>query len=538
MFFRKRARTAPDPAPAPVASKKPALLFVDHIFHKRTKSFAFLEAIFARGFDVTTVYVDPDAPVAPDALLAHEAEYVVIGQMDFLTPLFIADGRRVVVVQMFDGSAGLPDTHWQMNRQARYLNFSTTLHARALALGCESLLVQYFPDPAGVPVVEDWDSLRGFFWQRVPRAGLDLGTVQTLLAGQLDTLHVHTPADDGTPFDDSALEGFDYPVTQSSWFEKQSGFTDVLNSANVFLAPRYAEGIGHAFLEAMARGMLVIAHDMPTHNEYIQNWRSGVLFGPDTGVIDLTSKPDKVRSMARTARLAMMRGFTAWQRSQPGIVEFIRSTPRAAMIDHAGLRANVEHILSAYQRGSGAYTQALDDFAETRRLLASWRDFEREAGTAPGARALETRSDAHIFLGHGNGAQLNGAGWAAPEMTHRWAIAQEAQLHVPLRADTALTGLAVQVRGIAEGQRLHMALNGTEVTDAPLEIGELYRTLRTTLATPLPVTAANGVTLTLRLDAAAPPHPVDPRPLSFAVKSITVETGALTAAAPQDADAG
>ena len=39
-----------------------------------------------------------------------------------------------------------------------------------------------------------------------------------------------------------------------------------------------AEGIGHAFLEAMAEGMVVVANDAPTHSEYISHGLNGLLF--------------------------------------------------------------------------------------------------------------------------------------------------------------------------------------------------------------------------------------------------------------------
>lgn len=511
MFSKKRAGTG----------KKPSLLFVDHVFHRKTRSFDFLVRIFEQGFDVKTIYVDPAEPV-DEARLIDDSEYVVIGQMDFLTPLFIAAGKRVIVVQMYDGSAGLPDTHWQMNRQARYLNFSTTLHGRALSLGCESMLVRYFTDPASVKPVTDLDTLRGFFWQRLPRSGINLPMVRRLLGDQLSHLHVHTPADDGTPFDAADLEGFECPVTHSAWFEKQSDFAAVMDNANVFIAPRHAEGIGHAFLEAMARGMVVIAHDLPTHNEYIHNWHSGILFHQGVQSINLRDQMDKVRAISATARLTIENGHRNWVQSHPAMLDFIRETPRAAMVDHASVKTNISRIMAAYQQGRDAYEDALNTYAQTRNLMASWRDFEAETETDP-ARAPQQIKDIHVFMGQGNARPLLGDGWSAVEATHRWAVAQEAALHIPLAHDVELRGLSLVARGLEPGE-LRLKVAGQTITPTPLALRETFDRFQVDLPRPVTLRASDGIDVSFALDRMPTPHSHDPRTLAFAVKSLNIAT--------------
>jgi glycosyltransferase involved in cell wall biosynthesis len=63
--------------------------------------------------------------------------------------------------------------------------------------------------------------------------------------------------------------------------ESRDEYLLATSAANVFLAPRAAEGIGLTFLEAMARGGAVIAYDAPTMNEYIRNGDNGILLKPE-----------------------------------------------------------------------------------------------------------------------------------------------------------------------------------------------------------------------------------------------------------------
>jgi hypothetical protein len=71
------------------------------------------------------------------------------------------------------------------------------------------------------------------------------------------------------------------------------------SKANVFFAPRAREGIGMAFLEAMARGQCVVANHAPTHSEYITHNVSGVLFDlQNPALLDFSGAPNLERGRA------------------------------------------------------------------------------------------------------------------------------------------------------------------------------------------------------------------------------------------------
>ena len=66
------------------------------------------------------------------------------------------------------------------------------------------------------------------------------------------------------------------------------------------------------FLEAMARGMLIIANDLPTHNEYICNWVNGILYDRNNPCYVNLDSADKIGDMARES---VFRGHHNWLRS-------------------------------------------------------------------------------------------------------------------------------------------------------------------------------------------------------------------------------
>lgn len=512
----KAAATKPNTLPAK-ASSKPRLLYIDHIFHIKTRSTIFVADILSTYFDVHTVYVDADKKV-DIAILKDPAEYVIIFQMDFLTPAFIAAGKRVTVIQMYDGSAGLPDNYYKLNRQAQHLNFSAALHARALSHDVKSHLVQYFPDPANLAKVEDFDTLRGFFWQRLPQSRINLQTIQKLLGDQLDTLHVHTPADNGTPFDPTDIEEFACDVTTSDWFEKHSDFTDVTNRCNVFIAPRYAEGIGHAFLEAMARGMVVLAYDLPTHNEYISNWSSGILFEDDNGKIAIKGETKQLKQMSQNARLAIEEGHRNWIKSHQGIVDFVRAAKPAQVPPLKNLDAFVNGCIEAYQQGIGSYITYLDTHPELVGALGNWDLLNAELEhTATTDAASDVARTALFFFGYNGAHMILGQGWSVSETSHIWAINPKATLNIPLGSPLALRSLSLEMRGLGE-YTLEVEANGVAL--GTIRLGPVLKMF--TLKLPKKVFAKEDSSLSVvfRVDPKANIPKVEVRQLSFSIKTL------------------
>jgi hypothetical protein len=298
------------------------IAFLDRTFHKGTGSSLFFVTLLERLGTVQHFFVDHCGASGLVEIADADFDLVVLWQTDFCAPYFLARGKRTVIIPMYDGCARIPEVYWRAMSQARAVSFSSALHNKMSAHGIDSLYVQYFPDPKAFPVTTDFSTLRGFLWQRRPDQGITWELV-TRLCDNLDSLHIHLPEDDGEDPGVPLLAN----ITVSRWGSDSSAYVRHLQSANIFFAPRLTEGIGMANLEAMARGMCVIAHDDSTANEYLSDRQNGRIYH--------ISSPEKLRltqetaeKYGRAARKTVEVGHRKFVESIDDLLGFISSTPR------------------------------------------------------------------------------------------------------------------------------------------------------------------------------------------------------------------
>lgn len=348
------------------------LLFVDHAFHKKTRSSDFFKELLHPYFTLTTLYIDPDDDaLGIESLDLNHVDVVLLWQMDFLAPAFIAHGIKVVVIPMYDGSANMPDIHWYISRQARFINFSVILHNRIQRCGAESLLLKYFPKPSSTKIPKKFDEINVLFWQRRPEHGINLRAVEKLLGDQITSLHIHDAPDDKlidtSNFSVPSISS--YNLTRSTWFSNQDDYKKLLDDCNVYIAPRLSEGIGMGFIEAMSKGMLVFASDYPTHSEYISNWVNGVLVNFDN--VGYAEISHRAHAMAEMALTTCDLGYKNWIDSHSEIITFIKDTQSPIIKKKLDLNAFTNTLAAHYYAGLPQYVNFLKKNNELIRNIAT-----------------------------------------------------------------------------------------------------------------------------------------------------------------------
>ena len=253
------------------------IAFIDHAYHQTTRSADFFVDLLRNRFDVTVYYDGIQSQSFVNDVMLAKFDIIVLWQTEYLAPYFIAAGKRVVCIPMYDGAGAAPNHYWHHMRQARHINFSHKLHNHVCGLGLTSLPVQYMMDPADFTPVSDYSSARVVFWQRRPEHGLTAARIRRIV-GPEASLHVHNAPDIASP-EQFPAHGAN---TVSHFDLDRNPLADAMNEANVFVCPRMTEGIGMAMIEAMARGMVLIANDAPTHNEYIIDGLNGYLIDATT----------------------------------------------------------------------------------------------------------------------------------------------------------------------------------------------------------------------------------------------------------------
>lgn len=411
-------------------------LFIDHEFHKKTRSADFFVDILRTKFSVETYYLAPELQPNEAVLdAAAGADVVILWQMDFLAPVFLSMGKSVIVIPMFDGSGGMPDIHWLFAHKARFFNFCLALNERIRMTGGKTMLLRYFPEAVEEAKLPRFDKLHAFFWQRRPDHGVDFKLVDTLVGDELDSLHVHDVADIPGNYSPKPRADATYKYSQSTWFKDKADYARCLGRANVFIAPRVAEGIGMALLEAMAQGKLVLAHDAPTNNEYVSNWLNGILFNKNhPGPIAIREQAERI---AKLGWLTVMEGRKQWLASHSAILEWVEGAQPGPLIamDHAAFfrelwqsyYASLEEYVSFLTRklsllsqlSTMSFDKLLDVIGEAQPQTLAVQSTTRDCALAAGGLLDLTREDDRFV----------GSGWSSAEAEWRWAVGRRAELY-------------------------------------------------------------------------------------------------------------
>ena len=351
------------------------LAFIDHSFKKQSLSSAFLVDGLIEDYDVKSFWDDSWKGGPPiDLRLISDGDFdvlILFQQMSFYSAEELSSlNCSIILVPMYDADGGRPDLFWYQYRKFKFINFSKTIHQRLQKLGIESFYCQYFP-PLPSPVLSrekenDYSRLNGFFWQR--RCEITWNEIRRLISqANFAKMHIHTATDPPgyelvLPSDEDLAR---YEITTSSWFATKDDYLKAVAESQVYFAPRLCEGIGMAFLEAMAMGKCVVAPNFPTLNEYITHGYNGLLYDPnDPQPLDFS----RVQEICRNVRKYMTEGRARWSACQKQLSAFIAEPKRRRFPSLPVLRARFNlhfelllfKIASLPKRGKSGLKQLLN----------------------------------------------------------------------------------------------------------------------------------------------------------------------------------
>ncbi|WP_198375822.1 glycosyltransferase, partial [Neoroseomonas rubea] len=298
-------------------------------YHRRTGSTRFLLDLLERNARVDVFFAEPHLPKLREACAGFdERNYDAIVVLQLHEAFALLSGRHpnVTYAPMHDAMWRGGAFIWKPSfNKAKVLCFSRALHAEVMRRAPVHAAVQYFPDPAALPPADPAPGLRGLLWYRrreiPPEAAFALteGTV-------FDRLTIHDAPDPGheAPFPD-AVPPHLRDLRRTVWSQDGRSFAEAQAAANVFFAPRPLEGIGMSFLEAMARGLCVVAPDAPTMNEYISHGVNGLLYAPGRPAPRDFSH---AREIGARAREDIAAGRARWEATLPALADFLL-TPTA-----------------------------------------------------------------------------------------------------------------------------------------------------------------------------------------------------------------
>jgi hypothetical protein len=313
---------------------RPRLTFVAHSYHQKTRSASFFTELLAEHFELLPLWDSSWQPGGqrPDLgeINRWQPDHLVFWQRlpprRYLASLQCANQ---VWVPMHDDI----DYDWPGHARLRgsglkAICFSQEPRTLLESNGLPCLDLRYMPRPSARADALGTTDARIFFWVR--RDELGWPTLKRLLGEQRPgRLVLRLSADPGHALVRPSEQDMHYYGIElvEGWLE-QNDYQALMADCNVFIAPRLKEGIGIAALEAMARGMAVIAPDSPCLAEVIRQGGAGYLYPVDPAAQTPLDLSGLLEMRQRSLQFAIDT-HSRWETGARQIVDFIRAAPPA-----------------------------------------------------------------------------------------------------------------------------------------------------------------------------------------------------------------
>jgi len=259
------------------------LAFIDHSFHKKTRSSDFFLEILKERYEVDLYYDgfwDDEEVFDFNILNTKKYDIVLFWQVNYsVVYLDKITCKNIIYIPMYDDfiSNTLTPFYWKQFSHVKFISFSKTLHKYLSNKGLDSFYIQYFPEQKKLPKKEK-ECFSAFFWYRIEHINWE--SIKSIIdTNSFETVYIqNNPDPNQKKLDISKKDIEDYNIKFIDWFKDKEEYLKFLDSVDVYFAPREYEGIGLSFLEAMSYGKIVVALNKPTMNEYIMDGKNGFLF--------------------------------------------------------------------------------------------------------------------------------------------------------------------------------------------------------------------------------------------------------------------
>ena len=294
------------------------ILFLDHASHKKTRSADFFIDILRKAFTVDILYYEKTYQFSIPGEKKQWADVIILWEFLYNRRDLGIPGKHCIFVPMYDNEWG---SKWQWKRIAQsgmpVISFCDAITTHAKKLGVTNILdVRYFPNPADLPQ-EHGEPKRVFLWER---GEVSRNTAERIL-----------PVTDGYTFE---IKGANEFIPKEEYLRRLSG-------SEIVIAPRMKEGIGMAFLEAMAMGKCVVAHNDATMNEYIQDGKTGILRDFRKPIKPITA--EEIKNVLANIKSAGESAYNRWLDDTETINPFIEAMAKLPPLKTGSFRDSIKY---------------------------------------------------------------------------------------------------------------------------------------------------------------------------------------------------
>lgn len=298
---------------------KEKLVFVDHTFHIKSRSGDFLRKIFKQHYKIINIWVDKKLNF-DKKIYDHENIFF----FQIFPPLSVLNklkNKNLMWAPMYDSPhhpIGFSKLLWKIveYHNIKVLSFSKKLTKQILNYNISYLDLKYYVKPTKFNDIKK-KKITIFFWYRGDidyrdwSKSINLKEIEKIIFFDTQSknrshefkknkkiLYLHKP------------------------FSKQKIFKRLLSKADVFVCPRYKEGIGMANVEALSFGKYLISNNDATMSEYIKNNKIGIFFNKP---INNKLIPNKVIKYQNYRFNEAVKGFLKFKSNEESIIKLLQS---------------------------------------------------------------------------------------------------------------------------------------------------------------------------------------------------------------------
>lgn len=300
------------------------VVFIAHSYHKKTHSADFLVDYLKEFFEVEVVYDEEwETGEKIDWSKFDESYHAVIVWQMFpeREDYEKIPNKNIIYFPMYDQAVRWHFNDWLAVKDIKIISFSKTLYKKLNNMGFKVIYLQYFIEtkefsPGALDEV--------FFWQRHTK--ININTIKKILKNSDVKIHLHKTVDPGQNYVAPSVKDEEkFKITYSEWFDTKEKMQEFIKTKGIYIAPRYLEGIGMSFLEAMAQGKVVIAHNAPTMNEYITNGKTGYLCNFK---FPMPIRIKNLEQIQKNTYEYAKKGYENWLKTRKSIIDYINIEPQ------------------------------------------------------------------------------------------------------------------------------------------------------------------------------------------------------------------
>ena len=307
---------------------KKKLAFVDYWHHEHTRSGDFLRSIFSEYFLIDDYWWSRNRDIPIEKLKEYDHIFFFHTLFPYRS-LVKLRGKKIMWTPMYDGlNFNSKIFEWIFWKQIELMNikilcFSNQIKNKAEKYDLENLSLKYFSKPILNENRFTQIPFNILFWYRGHVKLKDwINLFQSSDVKKIIYLDIPDPNYKSENIDENFLMNYKIKVIKIPFSKSKLNFIKHLEESDIFIAPRFKEGLGHSFVEAISMGKYIVAYNDATMNEYIINEKIGFLF-------DVNNKSKiNIKNIINYKNYRIdyaKKNYNEWKNKEKSIVDFFCS---------------------------------------------------------------------------------------------------------------------------------------------------------------------------------------------------------------------